>query len=73
MFRATTTGVLVKDGVGNEFMTVAAPGFPGECGTDVNLALPTGGRKIGEVNYEVSHRFRGGQVGAGREVRECHV
>ncbi|KAH7013176.1 hypothetical protein EDB80DRAFT_863144 [Ilyonectria destructans] len=40
MFQATTTGVLVKDSVGNEFMTVAAPGFPGECGADVNHALP---------------------------------
>lgn len=55
MFRATTTGVLVKDSVGNEYMTVAGHGFPGECGTDVNHALPTGGRKIGEVIYEVCH------------------
>lgn len=55
MFQATTTGVLIKDSVGNEFMTVATHGFPGECGTDVSHALPTSGRKIGEVIYKVSH------------------
>lgn len=54
MFQATTAGVLVKDRIGGKFMTVAAHGFPGECGTDVNHALPTSGRKIGEVIYEVS-------------------
>ncbi|KAH6955861.1 hypothetical protein BKA56DRAFT_625019 [Ilyonectria sp. MPI-CAGE-AT-0026] len=55
IFRATTTGVLVRDTVGNEFMTVAAPGFPSECGTDITHALPKYGRKIGEVIHEVSH------------------
>ncbi|KAM0429745.1 hypothetical protein ACHAPT_006351 [Fusarium lateritium] len=55
MFQATTTGVLVKDTVGNEFMTVAAHGFTGECGAGINHALPTGGRRIGQLIYEVSH------------------
>ncbi|POR33919.1 Uncharacterized protein TPAR_05877 [Tolypocladium paradoxum] len=54
MFQATTTGVLVKDSIGNEFMTVASHGFPDECGTPVNHALPTSGRRIGEVISEVT-------------------
>src|SRR5437667_10133987 len=34
-FLSTTCGVLVRDQVGNKFMTAAAYGFPGECGTQV--------------------------------------
>ncbi|KAK7424138.1 hypothetical protein QQZ08_008744 [Neonectria magnoliae] len=55
MFRTTTTGVLVQDDVGNEFMAVAAQGFPGACGTNVTPAHLTSGRKVGELTYEVSH------------------
>ncbi|KAK3934649.1 hypothetical protein QBC46DRAFT_413729 [Diplogelasinospora grovesii] len=55
MFLSTTTGVLLKDGVGNEFMTVASHGFPAECGTQVFHALPRNGREIGELIMEVSH------------------
>lgn len=55
MFLSTTTGVLVRDQVGNKFMTVASHGFPGECGTDVTHPLPAGGRSIGELIMEVSH------------------
>jgi len=55
MFLSTTTGLLIKDEVGNEFMTVAAHGFPGECGTQVYHALPGTGRDIGELIMEVSH------------------
>ncbi|ETI21432.1 hypothetical protein G647_07779 [Cladophialophora carrionii CBS 160.54] len=54
-FLSTTTGVLLKDGAGNEFMTVAAHGFPSECGTQVFHASPGTGRGIGEVVMEVSH------------------
>lgn len=55
MFLSTTAGVLVRDQAGNEFMTVAAHGFPDECGTKVIHPLPAGGRNIGEVIMEVSH------------------
>ncbi len=55
MFLSTTTGVLLKDGVGNEFMTVASRGFPAECGTRVFHALPGSGRNIGEIIMEISH------------------
>ena len=55
MFQATTSGVLVKDLNRNEFMTVASHGFLGECGTNVHHPLPTDGRKIGELIYEVTH------------------
>lgn len=55
-FLATTTGVLVKDEVGNKFMTAAAHGFPGgKCGTSVWHAFPGTGRDIGELIMEVSH------------------
>ncbi|KIW18100.1 hypothetical protein PV08_02387 [Exophiala spinifera] len=54
-FLGTTTGVLVKDQVGNKFMTVAAHGFPPECGTSVYHALPSTGRDIGELIMEVTH------------------
>ncbi|KIY01857.1 uncharacterized protein Z520_01995 [Fonsecaea multimorphosa CBS 102226] len=54
-FLATTTGVLLKDRVGNEFMTVAAHGFPSECGTRVFHAFPSTGRDVGELVMEVSH------------------
>ncbi|OAP53799.1 hypothetical protein AYL99_11985 [Fonsecaea erecta] len=49
----TTTGVLLRDSVGNEFMTVAAHGFPSEAGTVVIHASPSG-RVIGELISEVS-------------------
>jgi hypothetical protein len=55
MFLSTTTGVLVRDRVGNKFMTVASHGFPAECGTEVIHPLPASGRNIGEVIMEVSH------------------
>lgn len=55
MFLSTTSGVLLKDRVGNEFMTVASHRFPAECGTQVFHALPSNGRKIGELIMEVSH------------------
>ncbi|KAJ4688880.1 hypothetical protein HRR80_000248 [Exophiala dermatitidis] len=54
-FLGTTTGVLLKDRVGNESMTVAAHGFPSQCGTKVFHALPNGDREIGELITEVSH------------------
>jgi hypothetical protein len=54
-FLSTTSGVLVRDRVGNEFMTAAAHGFPGECGTQVIHPLPVGGRSIGDIIMEVSH------------------
>ncbi|KAL2408196.1 hypothetical protein ABEF95_002454 [Exophiala dermatitidis] len=54
-FLGTTTGVLLKDRVDNEFMTVAAHGFPRQCGTKVFHALPNGDREIGELIMEVSH------------------
>ncbi|EDN02567.1 hypothetical protein I7I51_07560 [Histoplasma capsulatum] len=46
-FLSTTAGVLVRDAVGNEFMTVASHGFPDECGLIVNHPLPSG-RDIGD-------------------------
>ncbi|OAP60401.1 hypothetical protein AYL99_05403 [Fonsecaea erecta] len=55
-FLATTTGVLLKDKVGNEFMTAAAHGFPGgKSGTSVWHPFPGTGRDIGELCMEVSH------------------
>ncbi|EXJ55875.1 hypothetical protein A1O7_08806 [Cladophialophora yegresii CBS 114405] len=54
-FMSTTTGVLLRDGVGNEFMTVAAHGFPSQCGTQVFHAFPGIGRDVGELVMEVSH------------------
>ncbi|KAK3363871.1 hypothetical protein B0T25DRAFT_470095 [Lasiosphaeria hispida] len=54
-FLSTTSGVLLKDQVGNEFMTVASHGFPAECGTQVFHAQPGNGRKIGELIMEISH------------------
>ncbi|KAG5305338.1 hypothetical protein I7I50_05702 [Histoplasma capsulatum G186AR] len=53
-FLSTTAGVLVRDAVGNEFMTVAPHGFPDECGLIVNHPLPSG-RDIGELIREVAH------------------
>jgi hypothetical protein len=55
MFLSTTTGVLLKDKVGNEFVTVAAHGFPGECGTQVFHTFPGTGRRIGDLIMQVSH------------------
>ncbi|KAI5456426.1 hypothetical protein BGZ63DRAFT_429079 [Mariannaea sp. PMI_226] len=55
VFQATTAGVLVKDAAGNELMTVAGHRFPSKCGPVVFHALPSTGRKIGEIIYEVSH------------------
>ncbi|KAH8816449.1 hypothetical protein F5884DRAFT_776275 [Xylogone sp. PMI_703] len=54
-FLSTTTGVLVKDGAGNEYMTVASHGFPTECGAQVTHPLPTLGRNIGELIMKVPH------------------
>ena len=54
-FLSTTTGVLVQDEVGNEFMTVTAHGFPSECGTKVTHPAPTGGRDIGELTMELAY------------------
>ncbi|OAP54118.1 hypothetical protein AYL99_11653 [Fonsecaea erecta] len=52
----TTTGVLLKDSVGNEFMTVAAHGFPSEAGTTVFHVSPgETGRVIGELIMEITH------------------
>jgi len=53
-FRATTTGVLLSDEVGNRFMTAAAHGFPPECGLSVLHPSPNG-RVIGELVMEVSY------------------
>ncbi len=55
MFLSTTTSVLLKDEVSNEFMTAASHGFPAGCGTQVFHALPSNGRKIGELIREVPH------------------
>lgn len=55
MVLSTTTGVLLRNQAGYEFMTVASHGFPAECGTDVIHPLPTSGRNIGELIMEVSH------------------
>ena len=54
-FISSTVGVLVKDSVGNEFVTAASHGFPNECGTVVTHPLPSSGRHIGELIMEVSH------------------
>jgi hypothetical protein len=55
MFLSTTAGVLVRDQVGNEFMTVASHGFPDKGGPKVIHPLPAGGRNIGELIMEVTH------------------
>ncbi|KAK4466220.1 hypothetical protein QBC42DRAFT_329279 [Cladorrhinum samala] len=55
MFLSTTSGVLLKDKLGNQFMTVASHGFPPECGTSVFHAQPGNGRRIGELIMEVAH------------------
>ncbi len=55
MFLSTISGILLKDQVGNEFITIALYGFPAECGTQVFHALPGNGRMIGEHIREVSH------------------
>lgn len=55
MFMSSTAGVLVKDSVGNEFVTVASHGFPDECGSMVTHPLPSSGRHIGELIMEISH------------------
>ncbi|OQV10307.1 hypothetical protein CLAIMM_14327 [Cladophialophora immunda] len=55
-YLGTTTGILLRDGLGNEYMTVAADGFPGEAGTAVFHPSPdSSGRRIGELIMEVSH------------------
>jgi hypothetical protein len=54
-FLSTTAGVLVKDQLGDEFMTVASHGFPDARSTAVFHPQPTGGRCIGEVMVEVTH------------------
>ncbi|OIW23255.1 hypothetical protein CONLIGDRAFT_693857 [Coniochaeta ligniaria NRRL 30616] len=53
-FMATTSGVLVKDAVGNNFMTAAAHGFPAAGGVDVYHPSPQG-REIGELVGHVGH------------------
>lgn len=53
MFLQTTAGVLVKDAVGNEFMTTAAHGLPLECALDVMHPHPTTSRRIGELTMEI--------------------
>ncbi|KAK2802807.1 hypothetical protein FQN50_007213 [Emmonsiellopsis sp. PD_5] len=55
MFLSTTAGVLVRDKIGNEFMTAASHGFPDECEPTVNHPLPTSGRNIGDLAMEVPH------------------
>lgn len=54
-FLSTTAGVLVKDQVGNEFMTAASHGFPEECDTKVMHPGPADGRNIGEPIMDVTH------------------
>lgn len=53
-FHMTTSGVLVKDNLGNEFMTIASHGFPAEGGIEIFHALPADGRKIGGLVMEIS-------------------
>ncbi|KAK2777182.1 hypothetical protein FQN52_003207 [Onygenales sp. PD_12] len=55
MFLSTTAGVLVRDKIGNEFMTAASHGFPDECERIINHPLPPGGRNIGELIMEITH------------------
>ncbi|KAJ5701057.1 hypothetical protein N7488_008605 [Penicillium malachiteum] len=51
----TSSGVLVKDRIGNEYMTVAAHGFPGHP-YDGNVYHPYfPGQVVGEVIMEISH------------------
>jgi hypothetical protein len=47
-YMCTTAGVLVKDRVGNRFMTAASHGFPAACGTSVHHPHPQS-RVIGEL------------------------
>lgn len=51
----TSAGVLVRDSVGNVFMTAASHGFPSEWGTTVYHPSSTGGRNIGELVMEITH------------------
>ncbi|KAF4981915.1 hypothetical protein FZEAL_2384 [Fusarium zealandicum] len=53
VFIPSTTGVLVRDDAGDEYMTASLYGFPDECGTEVVHARPMTGRKIGQVHYQV--------------------
>ena len=55
MFLLTSAGVLVRDRVGNEFMTAASHGFPVECGTRITHPLHASGRNIGKLLMEVTH------------------
>lgn len=51
----TSAGVLVRDSVGNTFMTAASHGFPSEWGTTIYHPSPNGGLSIGELVMEITH------------------
>ena len=54
-FSTTTTGVLVRDRNGNQFVTIADNGFPPECGREIMHATPerADGRCIGSKTGRV--------------------
>lgn len=53
-YMSTTTGVMLKDSLGYEYLTVTDHGFPAECGTRVMHPSPDG-RDIGELIMGVGH------------------
>lgn len=52
-FLSTTAGILIQDENNTEFLTVAAHGFPGQCGSSVFHPQAENGRAIGDLIMEV--------------------
>lgn len=52
-FISSTAGVVLKDSLGKNYLTVAASGFPTECGRSVMHPSPSNGRDIGELTMEI--------------------
>lgn len=51
----TSSGVMVRDALGQTYMTVAAHGFPGYPFTNKVYHPNSRGKEIGEVGFELSH------------------
>lgn len=54
-FITSTAGVLVKNSLGDKYLTVAGHGFPAECGLSVMHPSPSNGRDIGEPIIGIGH------------------